>query len=79
MRLSDVLGQAGLGMYSQIALVLFVLAFVGIVVYVFAKKNRETFDRAKMIPLDDISKPSAHSLGSAQGAQDVQEAQGAMR
>jgi cbb3-type cytochrome oxidase subunit 3 len=69
MRLSDVLGQAGLSVYAQVALVLFVLAFIGIIIYVFAKKNRETFDRARMLPLDDTSSAArANSVESAAGA-----------
>lgn len=53
MRLSDIMGNADLSFYPIVALVLFLFAFVAIVVYLFARRNQETFERAKELPLAD--------------------------
>lgn len=53
MRLSDIMGGANLSIYPIIALVAFMVAFCGIGFYLLTKRNRETFSRAKLMPLDD--------------------------
>ena len=54
MKLSDIMGAAGLSIYAQIALVIFVGIFACVVAYLFLGKNRAAhFERAAMMPLDD--------------------------
>lgn len=53
MKLSDIIGNAGLSIYAQIALVIFVVVFVAIIVWVFRPGTRERFRRDAMMPLDD--------------------------
>ncbi len=55
MKLSDIMGNAGLAGYAEIALILFFLAFVGIVVALFApwQARDARFDRESRLPLQD--------------------------
>jgi cbb3-type cytochrome oxidase subunit 3 len=54
MRLSDIMGHAGLSTYAEIALVLFLIAFVLIAISVFAPSRTKEFEEASRMPLDDI-------------------------
>jgi cbb3-type cytochrome oxidase subunit 3 len=54
MRLSDIMSHAGLSAYAEIALVIFLIAFLLIVVSVFAPSRKQEFDEASRMPLDDI-------------------------
>jgi cbb3-type cytochrome oxidase subunit 3 len=54
MRLSDIMGNAGLSHYAEIALVIFLIAFLLIAVSVFAPSRRKEFDEASRMPLDDV-------------------------
>jgi cbb3-type cytochrome oxidase subunit 3 len=53
MSLGDVVGHAGLGRFTEIAMILFMIAFVGIVVRTFLPRRRREFDEASRLPLDD--------------------------
>jgi cbb3-type cytochrome oxidase subunit 3 len=53
MKLSDVMGAAGLSIYAQIALLIFLVTFVGIVVWVFLPRHKQLHERARHMPLDD--------------------------
>jgi cbb3-type cytochrome oxidase subunit 3 len=53
MSLSDVMSGSGLHVFAEIGLVLFLLLFAGVLIYTFAKRNRDTFERARHAPLDD--------------------------
>jgi cbb3-type cytochrome oxidase subunit 3 len=53
MRLSDVMGNSGLAGYAVIAMILFMLAFVAIVVRIFRPSRRDEMERARQIPFDD--------------------------
>lgn len=53
MRLSDIMANAGLSGYAEIALVLFLVAFVAIVVRIFWPGRRREMDAASRMPLDD--------------------------
>ncbi len=53
MKLSDVMGRSGLVSFAEIALLLFIAAFIGIVIYTFMKRNREKYERARHMPLED--------------------------
>jgi cbb3-type cytochrome oxidase subunit 3 len=50
--LSDVVGNAGLARFTEIALVIFFAVFVAIVIYVFLRK-KETWERARHLPLEN--------------------------
>ena len=53
MSLTDVMSHAGLSGYAEVALVLFLIAFVVIVARTFAPGRRADHDRAARLPLDD--------------------------
>lgn len=63
MTLSDIMGHAGLSGYAEVALVIFLAAFVGIVWWVFRPAARARWQRAARLPLDDLpatsTRPSA--------------------
>lgn len=53
MKLSDIMSAAGLSMYAQIALVLFLAVFLAITIRTFAPSRSREMDAASRIPLDD--------------------------
>lgn len=59
MRLSDVVGASGLSGYAVVALLLFVFAFVLVLINVFAPSRHATHTRAASLPFDDGVQPSA--------------------
>ena len=52
MSLRDIVSNAGLTAYAEIALVIFFLVFVGIVLYVVLKR-KSAWEHARHLPLDD--------------------------
>jgi cbb3-type cytochrome oxidase subunit 3 len=52
MSLTDIMSNAGLSGYAEIALVIFFLVFLGIVVYVFSRR-RTKWDHERHLPLED--------------------------
>jgi cbb3-type cytochrome oxidase subunit 3 len=52
MSLTDVMSDANLHVWAEVALVIFVVLFIGVCVYVFSRRNRAKFDRASRLPLD---------------------------
>jgi cbb3-type cytochrome oxidase subunit 3 len=52
-KLSDIVGNAGLSIYAQIALVIFFVTFVAIVWWVMHPSTRARWRRDSMMPLDD--------------------------
>ena len=63
MRLSDIMSHAGLSMYAEIALVLFLGVFIGITIRTFAPSNRRALHEASMLPLDDGAVVAARKGG----------------
>jgi cbb3-type cytochrome oxidase subunit 3 len=51
--LTDVVSGAGLSGYAEIALVIFLIAFIGIVISLFAPSQRRTHERMRHLPMDD--------------------------
>ena len=53
MKLSDIMGAAGLSVYAEIAMLLFLAAFIVIVFKLFSRRRQSTYDAASRMPLDD--------------------------
>jgi cbb3-type cytochrome oxidase subunit 3 len=53
MSLTDVMSGFGLHLFAEAGLVLFGAAFLAIVVTTFLRRNREHFERARFLPLED--------------------------
>jgi len=53
MKLSDIMAAAGLSGWAEAALVLFLVAFVAILITVFAPSRRGEFEAASQMPLHD--------------------------
>ena len=53
MKLSDIMSAAGLSAYAEIAMILFIAAFIVIVILTFAPGRQKTYDAASRMPLDD--------------------------
>jgi len=58
MRLAEIMGAAGLQVFAEIGLVLFLAIFVGVLFYTFGGRNRAVFDRARVAPLVDAPRAS---------------------
>jgi cbb3-type cytochrome oxidase subunit 3 len=63
MSLTDLMSGANLDGYAQVALLLFLLAFVIVVARLFAPGRRAFFDRAARLPLDDDTPPDLRPRG----------------
>ena len=53
MKLSDIMSAAGLSWYAEVAMVLFILAFLIIVWRVFRPSQRAEWEKQARMPLDD--------------------------
>ncbi|MGF1511671.1 MAG: cbb3-type cytochrome oxidase subunit 3 [Myxococcota bacterium] len=51
MRLSELMSSMDLSFYPQVALVIFLAVFIGVVVRLFTRK--EEYERAARLPLED--------------------------
>jgi cbb3-type cytochrome oxidase subunit 3 len=65
--LRDVIGDAGLALYPQVALILFLLVFFSICIYVFMKK-KSTWESARYMPLQDAADATMDSDGADKAA-----------
>ena len=61
MKLSDIMSHAGLSIYAEIALVLFLGVFIVITIRTFAPSNRRALQEASMLPLDDGKQVAHHT------------------
>ena len=59
MKLSDIVSAAGLSWYAEVALVLFMIAFVLVLWRVFKPSLRAKYERAARLPLDDDAQTPA--------------------
>jgi hypothetical protein len=50
--LTDVVSGAGLSVYAEVALVIFLVAFLGIVISLFAPGRRRMYERLRHLPID---------------------------
>ena len=53
MKLSDIMGEAGLVSFAEIGLVISFLTFAAIVAYVFIIRSRASYEDARNLPLED--------------------------
>jgi cbb3-type cytochrome oxidase subunit 3 len=53
MKLSDIMGAAGLSAYAEIAMIIFIVVFVAVLIRIFAPGRRRSYDDAGRMPLDD--------------------------
>jgi len=53
MKLSDVVGHSGLAIYAEIALILFIVAFIAIVVWLFWPGRTAEMETMRQLPLED--------------------------
>jgi cbb3-type cytochrome oxidase subunit 3 len=51
--LTDVVSGAGLSGYAEIALVIFFVAFVGVVISLYLPSKQRTYERLRNLPMDD--------------------------
>ena len=58
MRLSDIMSAMHLSSYAEVALALFMGAFLAIAVHVRRARDGELWERARFLPLDET--PEAH-------------------
>jgi hypothetical protein len=61
MRLSDIMSSMQLGAYAEVALLLFLGAFVAVAVSVFWGRHAEEWERCRHLPLD-AAEPSPASV-----------------
>ncbi|MGC4067996.1 MAG: hypothetical protein QM784_25775 [Polyangiaceae bacterium] len=66
MSLSDIMSGAGLAGYAEVGLILFLVSFVAISVWLFAKRNDAEWETMRHLPLlDEGSQVSPASISSA--------------
>jgi cbb3-type cytochrome oxidase subunit 3 len=64
MRLTDVMSHAGLAIYAEVAMVLFLIAFGIIVVRTFWPSRRDEMDRASRLPLEEDDPAERSATGA---------------
>lgn len=55
--LTDVMSGAGLSGYAEIALVIFFVAFIGIVISLFVPSRQKTYEHLRHLPIDSDTLP----------------------
>ena len=65
MSLSDIMSNAGLAFYAEVALVLFLLVFIVVVARLLLPSRRRELDEASRLPFDD--EPSTTSSAPYRG------------
>jgi cbb3-type cytochrome oxidase subunit 3 len=62
--LTDVVSGAGLSGYAEIALVIFMIAFVGVVISLFVPSKQRTYEHLRHLPIDgdDSRQPESTAL-----------------
>ena len=63
MRLTDIMSNAGLSGYAEVALILFFAAFVGVAIATFLPSRKKEMDRAARLPLEDSAPISPAEKG----------------
>jgi len=52
--LTDLMSHAGLAIFAEVGMILFFIAFLGIVAWVFLPANRKRWTLDARMPLDDV-------------------------
>ncbi len=60
MSLSDAVSGSGLAFYAEVALVLFLIAFVAVLIQVSGSKKKDRYREQSALPLEDGTPPSTH-------------------
>lgn len=70
--LTDVVSGAGLSVYAEIALVIFLVAFVGVVISLFLPSRQRTYEHLRQLPIDvdPVLQPVARRVDDFGFAQD---------
>lgn len=63
MSLSDLMSAAGLHQYAEVGLIAFMIAFALVLWRIFAPRNRDLYERAGRMPLDDDSIQTPRAKG----------------
>jgi cbb3-type cytochrome oxidase subunit 3 len=58
-RLSDIMSAMQLASYAEVALVLFMLAFLAIGIHVFRRRNAGIWEHARHLPLEPEHQPAS--------------------
>jgi cbb3-type cytochrome oxidase subunit 3 len=53
MHLSDIMSHAGLAGYAELAMILFILAFLAIVIATYRPSTKQAMDAASRLPFED--------------------------
>jgi cbb3-type cytochrome oxidase subunit 3 len=53
MKLSDVMSHANLAFYAEVAMLIFMATFIGIVIWLFWPSRRDALERHRSMPLSD--------------------------
>jgi len=59
--LTDVVSGAGLSGYAEIALVIFLVAFLGVVISLFLPSRQKTYEHLRQLPMDSDTAALASS------------------
>ena len=61
MKLSDIMGAAGLASWAEVGLIISFLTFAAIVAYVFVVRSRASYEDERNLPFndDDVTLPAA--------------------
>jgi len=65
--LRDIMGAAGLSIFAQVSLILFFLVFLGLVLYLFARRGSAHWEQARYLPLHDDDPQQGRSIDSSDG------------
>ena len=72
MRLSDIMSAMHLSSYAEVALAIFMLAFLAIAVHVLRARDGDTWERARFFPLEQGPEPLPDTVRAGRRrAQDV--------
>lgn len=53
MKLSDIMGAAGLVSWAEVGLIISFMTFAAIVIYVFVIRSKASYEQARLLPLED--------------------------
>ena len=62
--LTDVVSGAGLSVYAEVALLIFLIAFLGIVISLFAPGKRRMYERMRHLPIERDNDIEPSSIGT---------------